>query len=67
MAINLTRFYIDFEIKEVDFKYCAVEDVDKVDADDFEAKLKAENLPYTRTDLWWLVPGVNILTKFLRA
>lgn len=67
MAINLTRFYIDFEIKEADFKYRAVEDVETVDADDFEAKLKAENLPYTRTDIWWLVPGVNILTTSLRV
>ena len=66
MTINLTRFYIDFEIKEADFKYRAVEDVETVDADDFEAKLKAENLSYTRTDIWWLVPGVNILTTFLR-
>jgi hypothetical protein len=47
----LTRFYIDFEVKEADFRYRAVEDVERVDADDFEAKLKAENLPYTRTDL----------------
>lgn len=51
MTINLTRFYIDFEIKEADFKYRAVEDVETVDADDFEAKLKAENLSYIRTDI----------------
>ena len=51
MTINLTRFYIDLEVKEADFKYRAVEDVETVDADDFEAKLKAENLPYTRTDI----------------
>ena len=51
MSINLTRFYIDTEIKGADFKYRVVEDVDTVDADVFEAKLKEENLPYLRTDL----------------
>ena len=51
MSINLTRFYIDTEIKGADFKYRVVEDVKTVDADAFEAKLKEENLSYLRTDL----------------
>jgi hypothetical protein len=51
MTINLTRFYIDKEIEAKDFKYRVVEDVETVDADEFEAKLKEENLPYLRTDL----------------
>ena len=51
MTINLTRFYIDPEISSPDFKYRVIEDVETVDADDFEATLKAENLPYTRTDI----------------
>ena len=67
MSINLTRFYIDSEIRGVDFKYRVIEDVETIDADDFEATLKAENLPYIRTDIWWPVLGVNILTIFLRA
>jgi hypothetical protein len=48
---NLTRFYIDSEIRGADFKYRVIEDVETVDADDFEATLKAENLPYIRTDI----------------
>jgi hypothetical protein len=51
MSINLTRFYIDSEIRGADFKYRVVEDVETVDADEFEATLKAENLPYIRTDI----------------
>jgi hypothetical protein len=51
MTINLTRFYIDTEIKGADFKYRVIEDVERIDADEFEAKLKEENLPYLRTDL----------------
>ena len=51
MSINLTRFYIDTEIKGANFKYRVIEDVETVDADDFEATLKAENLPYIRTDI----------------
>ena len=51
MSINLTRFYIDTEIKGADFKYHVVEDIETVDADEFEAKLKEENLPYLRTDI----------------
>ena len=48
MTINLTRFYIDTDIKGANFKYRVVEDVE---TDEFEAKLKEENLPYLRTDL----------------
>jgi hypothetical protein len=51
MVTNLTRFYIDTEIRGANFKYRVVEDVETLDADDFEAKLKAEELPYLRTDL----------------
>ena len=51
MTINLTRFYIDTEIEDKDFKYRVIEDVETVEADKFEAKLKEENLPYLRTDL----------------
>ena len=51
MTINLTRFYIDKEIEDKDFKYRVIEDVERVDADEFEAKLKEENLSYLRTDL----------------
>ena len=51
MLTNLTRFYIDTEIKGANFKYRVVEDVETVDADAFEAKLKEENLPYLRTNL----------------
>jgi hypothetical protein len=51
MTINLTRFYIDTEIKGADFKYRVIEDIETVEADEFEAKLKEENLPYLRTDL----------------
>lgn len=51
MTINLTRFYIDTEIKGADFKYRVIEDVETVDADEFEATLKTENLPYIRTDI----------------
>ena len=50
MTINLTRFYIDKEIEDKDFKYRVIEDVETVEADEFEAKLKEENLPYLRTD-----------------
>jgi hypothetical protein len=51
MLTNLTRFYIDTEIKGSNFKYRVVEDVETVDADEFEAKLKEEDLSYLRTDL----------------
>ena len=51
MTINLTRFYIDTEIKGADFKYRVIEDMETVEADEFEAKLKEENLSYLRTDL----------------
>ena len=51
MSINLTRFYIDAEIRGADLKYRVVEDVETVDADAFEATLKAENIPYIRTDI----------------
>jgi hypothetical protein len=51
MAINLTRFYIDKEIESKDFKYRVIEDMETVEADEFEAKLKEENIPYLRTDL----------------
>ena len=51
MTINLTRFYIDTEIRGDDFKYRVIEDVETVEADEFEAKLKEENLSYLRTDL----------------
>ena len=47
---NTPRFYIDTEIKGADFKYRVIEDVETVEADEFEAKLKKENLPYLRTD-----------------
>lgn len=51
MTINLTRFYIDTEIKGANFKYRVIEDIETIDADEFEATLKEENLPYLRTDL----------------
>jgi hypothetical protein len=51
MSTSLTRFYIDSEIKGADFKYRVIEDVETVAADAFEATLKAENLPYIRTDI----------------
>jgi hypothetical protein len=51
MFDSLIRFYIDPEIEGVNFKYRAVEDVETIDADHFEAKLKQENLPYLRTEL----------------
>jgi hypothetical protein len=51
MLSNLTRFYIDTEIKGADFKYRVVEDMETVDADAFEAKLKEQDLSYIRTDL----------------
>ena len=50
MTINLTRFYIDTEIRGADFKYRVIEDVETAEADEFEGKLKEENLPYLRTD-----------------
>jgi hypothetical protein len=42
MTINLTRFYIDTEIRGADFKYRVIEDVETAEADEFEAKLKEE-------------------------
>ena len=51
MTINLTRFYIDTEIRGADFKYRVIEDIETVEADEFEAKLKEENLPYLSTNL----------------
>ena len=51
MTRNLTRFYIDTEIRGADFKYRVIEDVEAVEADEFEAKLKEENVSYLRTDL----------------
>ena len=51
MTVNLTRFYIDTEIKGADFKYRVIEDMETVEADEFEAKLKEENVSYLRTDL----------------
>lgn len=51
MTINLTRFYIDRDIEGKDFKYRAIEDIETVEADEFEAKLKEENVSYLRTDL----------------
>jgi hypothetical protein len=55
MGCNLTRFYIDTEPVDIEpgcpeFKYLSVEDVETIDADDFEAKLQQENLTYTRID-----------------
>ena len=51
MTINLTRFYIDTEIRGADLRYRVIEDIETVEADEFEAKLKEENLSYLRTDL----------------
>ena len=67
MTINLTRFYIDTEIKGANFKYRVVEDVETVEANEFEAKLKEENLPYLRTDLWCLTLGILTSTKLPHA
>lgn len=50
---NLTRFYYDFDedCRTGCFNNLAYEDVETVEADDFEARLREQDILYTRVDL----------------
>jgi hypothetical protein len=50
---NLTRFYYDFDedCRTGCLNNLAYEDVETVEADEFEAKLREMDIPYTRIDL----------------
>lgn len=51
MTSNLTRFYLE-SLGEGTMKFnTVVEDVETIDADEFEAKLKEQNIDYIRIDL----------------
>lgn len=53
MTCDITRFYFDFD--EDCRSGCLVglpcKDIETIEADQFEAKLKNENIPYVRVDL----------------
>jgi len=51
--LNLTRFYYDFDedCRTGCFNNLAYEDVKTIEADAFEAKLREQDVPYTRIDL----------------
>lgn len=53
MASNLTRFYLDTdeECRTGCLKGKAYEDVETIDADEFEKRLQAEEISYIRVDL----------------
>jgi hypothetical protein len=53
MCFNLTRFYYDLDedCRTGCLSNLAYEDIETVDADEFEKKLKKEDIPYTRIDL----------------
>jgi hypothetical protein len=51
MSINLTRFYIESLGDGLPNYQTVVEDVETIDADEFEAKLKEQELDYIRIDL----------------
>jgi len=50
---NLTRFYYDFDddCRTGCFNGLAYEDIETVEADEFETALKSKEIPYTRIDL----------------
>ena len=51
--LNLTRFYYDFDedCRTGCFRDLAYEDIETAEADAFEAKLREQDVPYTRIDL----------------
>jgi hypothetical protein len=52
MPINLTRFYIEsLGDGPPTYTETLVEDVETIDADDFESNLKQQNIQYIRVDL----------------
>ena len=53
MASNLTRFYLDFdeECRTGCLNGKVFEDVETVEADEFEKRLQAEEISYIRVDL----------------
>ena len=52
MASNLTRFYYDFDedCRTGCMANLAFEDVETIEADEFEKKLKKEEISYLRVD-----------------
>jgi hypothetical protein len=53
MGSNLTRFYYDFdeECRTGCLANLAFEDIETIEANEFEAKLKNQDIPYLRIDL----------------
>jgi hypothetical protein len=53
MAINLTRFYLDFdeECRTGCVSDLAFQDITTLEADEMEEDLKAQNINYIRVDL----------------
>lgn len=53
MSTNLTRFYydVDDDCRTGCFNGKAFEDVETVEADDFEEELQSKDIPYLRVDL----------------
>ena len=53
MSSNLTRFYFDFddERRTGCFNNLSFEDVETIEADEYEYRLKSDDIPYTRIDL----------------
>ena len=53
MGSNLTRFYFDFDddCRTGCFKDLAFEDVETIEADDYETDLQKKEISYTRIDL----------------
>jgi hypothetical protein len=53
MSSNLTRFYFDFDDEQRTgcFNNLSFEDVETIEADEYEDRLKSDDIPYTRIDL----------------
>lgn len=53
MGSNLTRFYFEFDedCRTGCFEGLAFEDVETIEADEYESNLKTQEIPYTRIDL----------------
>jgi len=52
VSTNLTRFYYDFddECRTGCLTQLAFEDIETIEANQFEAKLKDQDIPYLRVD-----------------
>jgi len=53
MSSNLTRFYFDFDDEQRTgcFNNLSFEDIETIEADEYEDRLKSDDIQYTRVDL----------------